>query len=164
MLSRPKSSKPQCSVLMVCLGNICRSPTAEAVLRQQLQLNQLKVKVDSAGIIGHHKGNRPDPRAVIVGEQRGYSFSGIRSRPVTEQDFEKFDLILAMDNDNLLELQAKCPPDYQPKLQLLLSYGDCDETEVPDPYYGGSRGFELVLDLIENATTGLVKALKKGKC
>jgi low molecular weight protein-tyrosine phosphatase len=156
-------SKPLCSVLMVCMGNICRSPTAEAVLKQQLKLSKLKVKVDSAGTLGHQKGNRPDPRAVRVGESRGYNFSGIRSRPLSERDFEQFDLILAMDSDNLRELQAKCPPHYQPKLRLLLSYSDCDEIEVPDPYYGGSRGFELVLDLVESATVGLVNVIKSGK-
>lgn len=156
-------SKPHCSVLMVCMGNICRSPTAEAVLKYQLTLTNLKVKVDSAGTLGLQKGNRPDPRAVKVAQSRGYNISGSRSRAVTEQDFERFDFILAMDNDNLLELQAKCPPHYQPKLKLLLSYGNCDETEVPDPYYGGSRGFELVLDLVENAVAGLVDTIKNGK-
>ena len=145
------------------MGNICRSPTAEAVLKRYIKQQNLKVKVDSAGTLGIHRGNRPDQRSVRVAEQRGYDFSGIKSRPVEDKDFEKFDFILAMDQDNLTELQAKCPAEYQHKLQLILEYGDCDESEVPDPYYGGSKGFDLVLDLIENSMKGLLPAIKR-KC
>jgi len=159
VFSLSMGSKPHYSVLMVCMANICRSPTAEAVLKQRLKSSTLKIKVDSAGTSKFTKGTRPDARAVKVGEARGYNFSGIRSRMITSQDFEQFDLILAMDKNNLLELQAKCPAQYQSKLALLLSYGDGLELEVPDPYYGGSRGFELVLDLIENATIGLANEI-----
>ena len=148
---------------MVCMGNICRSPTAEAVLKRYIKQQNLKVKVDSAGTLGIHRGNRPDQRSVRVAEQRGYDFSGIKSRPVEDKDFEKFDFILAMDQDNLTELQVKCPAEYQHKLQLILKYGDCDESEVPDPYYGGSKGVDLVLDLIENSMKGLLPAIKR-KC
>jgi len=141
------------------MANICRSPTAEAVLKQRLKSSTLKIKVDSAGTSSFNKGTRPDARAIKAGQLRGYNFSGIRSRMITSQDFAQFDIILAMDKDNLLELKAKCPPQYQSKLSLLLSYGDCLESEVPDPYYGGSRGFEVVLDLIENAAIGLANEI-----
>jgi protein-tyrosine phosphatase len=146
------------------MANVCRSPTAEAVLKHRLKLTDLRVRVDSAGTINFRKGSRPDPRAIRAGRTRGYLFSGIRSRMVTDQDFKQFDFILAMDNDNLLELQAQCPPQYQSKLGLLLHYGDRGESEVPDPYYGGSKGFEEVLDLIENATAGLVDAIESRHC
>lgn len=146
---------------MVCMGNICRSPTAEAVLKHHIKQQGLNVKVDSAGTLGIHRGNRPDPRSVRVAEARGYDFSRIKSRPVEDKDFKKFDFILAMDQDNLSELQAKCPAEYQHKLQLILSYGICDENEVPDPYYGGSKGFDLVLDLIESSMKGLLTAIKR---
>ncbi|NRA55751.1 MAG: low molecular weight phosphotyrosine protein phosphatase [Gammaproteobacteria bacterium] len=156
VFSFSKNYKPQCSVLMVCMANICRSPTAEAVLKQRLKATNVRVKVDSAGTLNYRKGTRPDSRSVKAGLARGYNLSKIRSRMITPQDFETFDFILAMDKDNLIELQAKCPPQYQSKLGLLLSYGNGNELEVPDPYYGGSKGFEMVLDLIESATEGLV--------
>ena len=143
------------------MGNICRSPTAHAVLIKTLKLNNMTVRVDSAGTIEHHKGSRPDQRSMMVAQQRGYDFKGIKSRPITDSDFEKFDLILAMDNHNLLSLQAKCPPHYYSKLHLLLNYADGDITEVPDPYYGGSKGFDLVLDLIEASMPGLIAEIKR---
>ena len=146
-------------ILVVCMGNICRSPTGEAVLRKKAAELGVDVEVDSAGTIGFHQGNRPDPRSVSAGQGRGYSFAGIRSRKVTDSDFDKFDYILAADNENLNDLMARCPSDLQHKLSLFLSHGDSAYDEIPDPYYGGDNGFELVLDLIEQAAEQLLRRL-----
>ncbi|MBL4283330.1 low molecular weight phosphotyrosine protein phosphatase [Vibrio fluvialis] len=143
------------------MGNICRSPTGEAVLKAKAQGLGLDIEIDSAGTIGYHQGNSPDPRARSAGEKRGYSFAGMRARKVRDSDFEQFDLILAADRDNLLELQQRCPKQYQHKLALFLSYGHSDYDEIPDPYYGGENGFELVLDLIEDASEQLLLQLKQ---
>jgi len=160
-----KEKKHDYSILMVCMGNICRSPTAEAVLKNKVQFSDLNVRIDSAGTLGLHKGNKPDPRSVQVGEQAGYSFKGIRSRPVEDSDFETFDLVLAMDQDNIRELLIRCPQEYKHKVKLLLSFANSDkanefESEVPDPYYGGGRGFELVLTLVEQGCNGLITTLE----
>ncbi len=144
-------------LLVVCMGNICRSPTGEAVLRAKAKQINMDVEVDSAGTIGHHQGNPPDERSRAAGERRGYSFKGIRSRKVEARDFAYFDLILAADLDNLRDLQLSCPPEYQHKLKLYLSYGASDYDEIPDPYYGGDNGFELVLDLLEEVAEQVLK-------
>ncbi|MED5511527.1 MAG: low molecular weight protein-tyrosine-phosphatase [Pseudomonadota bacterium] len=146
-------------ILIVCLGNICRSPTAEAVLRSRAKSLGINVKVDSSGTIGYHQGNPPDPRSKAAAEKRGYSFKGIYSRPVTQADFYEFDLILAADKQNLADLKAQCPEHLQYKLSLFLSHGDAGENEIPDPYYGGDQGFEKVLDLIENAADKLLNKI-----
>ncbi len=148
-------------LLFVCLGNICRSPTAHAVMRQKLAQAGLSVEVESAGTSASHKGDAPDPRSAREGERHGYSFSGIRSRQVLDSDFAYYDLILAMDHDNLAELKRRCPGPLQHKLQLFLQYHPAypQYTEVPDPYYGGSKGFSLVLQLIEQSCDGLLKRL-----
>lgn len=146
-------------ILVVCMGNICRSPTGEAVLRKKALQLGVDVNVDSAGTIGSHKGSKPDSRAISAGEKRGYSFKGIRARQVTHADFDKFDFILAADEYNLRDLQEQCPDEHLLKIQLFLSYSDEDFNEIPDPYYGGERGFELVLDLIEDASENLLKSL-----
>ncbi|NLJ93224.1 MAG: low molecular weight phosphotyrosine protein phosphatase [Aeromonadales bacterium] len=150
-------------VLMVCLGNICRSPTAEAVLRHRAALANCPLQVDSAGTLGFHKGAAPDKRAQQAGVARGYDFSGIHARQVVASDFSDFDLILAADHTNLQDLKALCPPEYQHKLQLMLSFSDRAEQEVPDPYYGSDDGFEQVLDMLEAACDGLIKQLSKNK-
>ncbi len=149
-------------ILLVCLGNICRSPTAHAVLRQKAQLLSLNIEIDSAGTSASHKGERPDSRSIKAGLARGYEFNGLYSRPVFEHDFTDFDLILAMDNDNLAELNRRCPKQYQHKIQLFLAFHPQYPmvSEVPDPYYSGSKGFELVLDLIEQASEQLLSQLK----
>ena len=147
------------SVLVVCMGNICRSPTAEAVLRAKANRKGIELEIDSAGTIGYHQGERPDSRAQAAGEARGYSFAGIRARQVEARDFEQFDLILVADKANLRDLQAICPEHYRPKLGLYLSYSGSGVAEIPDPYYGGQRGFEEVLDLIEEATDRLLESL-----
>lgn len=158
-------SKPKYSILMVCMGNICRSPTAEAVLNKKAKDVGLKLNIDSAGTLGLHKGNRPDKRSVEVGENAGYSFKGLRSRPIVDDDFERFDHILAMDEDNMRELLIRCPVHLKDKIKLLLTFTDSDEAralayEVPDPYYGGGKGFDLVLKLVEQGCDGLLTQLK----
>ncbi|QIR14321.1 low molecular weight protein-tyrosine-phosphatase [Shewanella aestuarii] len=147
------------SVLFVCMGNICRSPTAEVVFRKKAQQANLSVIIDSAGTIAYHQGNLPDPRSVKAGTARGFDFSGIRARQVTDEDFVKFDLILAADHANMADLRQRCPVDLQYKLQLMLSFGDCGVEEVPDPYYGGNQGFDKVLDLLENSLSALTRQL-----
>ncbi|PPL14507.1 protein-tyrosine-phosphatase [Oceanisphaera arctica] len=153
--------KENFSVLMVCMGNICRSPTAEAVLRLQAARAGVDMTIDSAGTIGYHNGAAPDRRARAAGERRGYDFGGIIARQVTPEDFVSFDLILTADSSNLADLKALCPPEHQHKVKLLLSYSAEAEQEVPDPYYGGDQGFERVLDLIESACEGLLAQLRK---
>ncbi|EGA65758.1 low molecular weight protein-tyrosine-phosphatase [Vibrio brasiliensis] len=147
------------SILVVCMGNICRSPTGEAILRAKAAQLGIDVNLDSAGTIGYHQGNPPDSRAKAAGEKRGYSFKGIRSRKIVSSDFEQFDLILAADRDNLADLVAQCPDHLRDKVQLFLSYSDSDYDEIPDPYYGGDSGFELVLDLIEEASEKILRTL-----
>ncbi|MGF1908109.1 low molecular weight phosphotyrosine protein phosphatase [Vibrio kasasachensis] len=138
-------------ILVVCMGNICRSPTGEAVLRAKAKQLGIEVEIDSAGTIGYHQGNLPDERARQAAERRGYSFKGIRSRKVESRDFIHFDLILAADKDNLHDLKSICPAEHQHKIKLYLSFSESDCDEIPDPYYGGEQGFERVLDLIEEA-------------
>lgn len=149
------------SVLFVCLGNICRSPTAEAVFRHKAEQAGLNVKIDSAGTHGYHIGKQPDKRSQAAGTARGYSFKGLKCRRVDASDFENFDYILAMDESNLSNLRKASPEEYHDKIRLFLSFADTDELEVPDPYYGGKQGFELVLDLIEAASDGLIDTLKR---
>lgn len=148
------------SVLFVCLGNICRSPSAEAVFIKKAADSGLNIEIDSAGTAGYHKGAAPDTRSQTVGEERGYSFDGLKCRKVVGQDFEKFDYILGMDSENVANLLAICPQEYQHKVALFLSFSQSEEQEVPDPYYGGKGGFKYVLDLIEQGADGLVQHLK----
>ncbi|AEY01719.1 protein tyrosine phosphatase [Oceanimonas sp. GK1] len=160
MTDNHQGNKNSYRVLTVCMGNICRSPTAEAVLRHKAARAGLDVEVDSAGTIGYHAGAGPDARARAAGEARGYDFSGMRARQVTVSDFERFDLVLAADKENLRDLQRLCPPAHVHKVKLLLSFAEGPEQEVPDPYYGGEQGFERVLDMVEAACEGVLKHLK----
>ncbi|UMM04078.1 low molecular weight phosphotyrosine protein phosphatase [Vibrio campbellii] len=146
-------------LLVVCMGNICRSPTGEAVLRAKAKELGISVEVDSAGTIGYHAGNPPDARSMQAGKQRGYSFKGMRSRKVTIGDFDEFDMVLAADKANLADLLDICPTEHRHKVSLFLSHGDSDYDEIPDPYYGGDAGFELVLDLVEDASEVILKKL-----
>ncbi|RDV24257.1 low molecular weight phosphotyrosine protein phosphatase [Alteromonas aestuariivivens] len=148
------------AVLFVCLGNICRSPTAEAVFRQKARAAGVDVEVDSAGTHGYHIGKAPDKRSQAAGQARGYNFDGVRCRRVDKSDFVRFDYVLAMDHSNLSDLKGMSDPQFHSKIQLLLDFADTDFEEVPDPYYGGRQGFELVLDLIEQASEGLLDRLK----
>lgn len=145
------------SVLFVCMGNICRSPTAEAVFRHKMKAQGLSLKVDSAGTLGAHAKEKPDHRAQKAGIARGYSFEGIKARKVTLNDFTDFDLILAMDDENVQELNKRAPAELKYKIQLMLDFAkDHEEEQVPDPYYGGAKGFDYVLDLVEAASDGLL--------
>jgi protein-tyrosine phosphatase len=149
---------------MVCMGNICRSPTAEAVLRVQAALRGLssRVEVDSAGTHGWHAGEPPDPRAQAHGARRGYDLSVLRARRVQSADFERFDLILAMDRDNLANLRDLQPDSAPARVDLLMRFASRHGVdEVPDPYYGAADGFERVLDLIEDACDGLLTHLSR---
>ncbi len=147
------------SVLFVCLGNICRSPTAEAVFKAKALAAGVAVESDSAGTMSYHQGSPSDKRARVAGERRGYDFSGITARGINDEDFTRFDLILAADKQNLQDLRTRCPQAYQDKLALMLSFADSDYVEVPDPYYGGDQGFELVLDLLEQACDNLLEQI-----
>ena len=150
------------AVLFVCLGNICRSPTAEAVFRKKVAEAGVDVDIDSAGTHGYHIGKAPDKRSQQAGEARGYSFKKLKCRRVESADFERFDYILAMDDSNLSNLKAMAAPEHHSKISLFLSFAaGTEEHEVPDPYYGGQKGFELVLDLIEDASDGLIAHLKQ---
>jgi protein-tyrosine phosphatase len=149
-------------VLMVCMGNICRSPTAEGVLRHKLRAAGLHrgVAVDSAGTIDHHRGHPPDPRALRHAAQRGYDLSGLRARMVEPIDFERFDWMLAMDGDNLSWLRRQARGSANAQVALLLDYApQLGERDVPDPYYGAPAGFERVLDLIEAGCDGFLRHL-----
>jgi protein-tyrosine phosphatase len=151
-------------VLFVCMGNICRSPTAEGVFRQLLTQDapDLQVEVDSAGTTDYHIGEPPDLRSQRAAMRRGIDLGGLRARQVTLADFSHFDLILAMDRANLLELQAMRPKDSRARVQLFLQYApDSGRLEVPDPYYRDASAFEEVLDLTAAASRGLLAALQK---
>jgi len=152
-------------VLFVCTGNICRSPTAEAIFRKLATDAGMAVAVtaDSAGTHGYHVGEPPDPRAQEAAAKRGYDLSALRARRFEQADFQRFDLILAMDRDHYSILSNMARPSAGHKLKLMMSYARrfADE-EVPDPYYGGSQEFERVLDMLEDAARGLLESLRKG--
>ena len=152
-------------VLMVCLGNICRSPTAEAMLRHKVRAAGLedRIEVDSAGTADYHVDSPPDRRAVKHGEQRGLKMRQLRGRQVSREDFDRFDFILAMDEDNLANLRRIRPAGSRAKVALLMSFAPhAGSREVPDPYHGGADGFENVLDLVDVACEGfLTKTLSK---
>jgi protein-tyrosine phosphatase len=150
-------------VLFVCLGNICRSPTAHGVFEEKVRQAGLsaQISVDSAGTGDWNLGNAPDKRASATAKSRNYDLSSLRARLVTSEDFNQADSMLAMDNSNLSDLQMMCPDSYSGKLGLFLSYTDSfSETEVPDPYYGEGEGFNLVFDMVEAASAGLLAEIK----
>ena len=151
------------SVLLVCMGNICRSPTAEVVLRKLIRINGLGslVEVDSAGTHGYHVGEAPDARTQRAALARGYNLSQLRARKVARQDLDYFNLILAMDKSNLDNLRRMAPPEAHDRIKLFMDYAkNFDDDEVPDPYYGLGHGFDLVLDMVEDAAQGLVEEIK----
>ena len=154
--------RPGRRILFVCMGNICRSPTAEGVFRKVLRQRapDLAIRVDSAGTHAYHVGEPPDHRARRAAARRGIDLSGQRARKVTLADFSMFDLVLAMDEGNFQVLSAMSPPEYQSRIRLFLDFAPgIGRRNVPDPYYGGSTGFEHVLDLVEEASRGLVAHL-----
>lgn len=158
-------NKQKVSVLFVCMGNICRSPTAEGVFRQHVADAGLgdRIHVDSAGTHAYHGGEKPDRRGVDAAERRGYSLAGIRARRVVSDDFDRFDYVLAMDKDNLASLHEVSEDDnHRQNIRLFLEYAESSSlSEVPDPYYGGLAGFERVLDLVEEASAGLLREMRK---
>jgi len=143
------------------MGNICRSPTAEGVFRHHAEQAGVaeRLHIDSAGTHAYHTGEPPDRRARAAAERRGMSLKGLKARRVVTDDFERFDYIIAMDEDNLARLRDESPEEHHGKLRLFLEFGELTEREVPDPYYGGSAGFERVLDLVEEASRGLLETL-----
>lgn len=145
------------------MGNICRSPTAEGVFRHHVEAAGLSdnIEIDSAGTHAYHVGEPPDRRARAAAERRGMSLDGIKARRVTTADFERFDYIIAMDEDNLYRLRQEAPDNHKAELRLFLEFSAGVETEVPDPYYGGTAGFERVLDLVDDASRGLLEVLKR---
>jgi protein-tyrosine phosphatase len=150
-------------ILFVCLGNICRSPTAEIVFRAIVgrEAPDLAIEIDSAGTAGYHIGEPPDLRTRQAALRRGYDMSALRARVVEPQDFGRFDLILAMDRANYDALNRRAPPTARDRIRLFLDFApESDVKEVPDPYYGGANGFEEVLDLVEVAARGLIQHLK----
>lgn len=154
-------------VLFVCMGNICRSPTAEAVFRHQVKTAELEdvIEIDSAGTHDYHIGEPPDGRAQQAALRRGYEMKDLRARQVRMQDFETFHHILAMDQDNLAILRRHCPPQHKHKLGLLMQYSEnfSEHAEVPDPYFGGDEGFEEVLNMTEEAGKGLLERIRGEK-
>ena len=156
------TEKPIISVLFVCMGNICRSPTAEGVFRKTVEdagLSDL-IHIDSAGTHAYHTGEPPDRRAQAAAERRGYALGDIRARKIVEGDFATFEYIVAMDKLNLLILRESETSESISSLQLFLEFSAGHESEVPDPYYGGSSGFERVLDLVEEASRGLLDHIR----
>jgi len=155
--------KGKISVLFVCMGNICRSPTAEGVFRHHVTEARLsdEIIIDSAGTHAYHVGSPPDRRAAAAADRRGISLGGIRARRVSDEDFERFDYIIAMDLENVENLKGEAPPKHHRKVKLFLEFASGKEREVPDPYYGGASGFERVLDLVEEASRGLLETLSR---
>lgn len=151
-------------VIFVCMGNICRSPTAEGVFATLVQRRGLtgRIHVDSAGTHAYHVGDPPDPRAQNTARRRGVDLNKLRARRFVRKDFHEFDYVLAMDSDNYSALLQQCPDEARYKLKMFMEFAPhLNETEVPDPYYGGELGFERVLDMIEAASVGLLDHIQK---
>ena len=151
-------------VLFVCMGNICRSPTAEGVFREHARRHApgLVIEIDSAGTHAYHVGEPPDPRTIAAATRRGIDLTGLRARQVHDDDFERFDLILAMDRLNHATLLDRSPPEHRERIRTLLEFaGKTAPVDVPDPYYGGAKGFEDVLDLVESAVEGLLAEIRR---
>ena len=151
------------NILFVCLGNICRSPTAEIVLREiaAREAPELPLQVESAGTADYHVGHPPDQRTRTAARRRGYDMSSLRARLLEPRDFSRFDLILAMDRSNLETLRSRAPAMVRERIRLFMEFAPgADRAEVPDPYYGDANGFEEVLDLVESAARGLLQHLR----
>jgi protein-tyrosine phosphatase len=153
-------------ILFCCMGNICRSPSALGVFRRVLESRapDLSIEIDSAGTHDYHIGSPPDRRAIEAARRRGIDLTALRARQVSAEDFTRFDLILAMDEENLEELQRRAPAVYRERVRLLMEFAPAATTRrIPDPYYGGPQGFEAVLDLLEEASQGLLDELLRRK-
>ena len=156
--------KNKVSVVFVCMGNICRSPTAEGVFRHLIRQQGLDdwITTDSAGTHAYHIGEQPDHRAQQTARSRGIDLSDLHGRMAVANDFNDFDYVLAMDDENYQNLENICPNGFEKKLSLFLDFSDeYTETQVPDPYYGGAQGFDHVFDLVESASKGLLKDIKR---
>jgi protein-tyrosine phosphatase len=151
-------------VLFVCLGNICRSPTAEGVFRKLVQGEKLEYlfEIDSAGTHAYHIGDPPDERAQAACVRRGINITSLRGRQAIAEDIEKFDYVLAMDRENYQDLLDICPPGHESRIRLFMEFAaNRPEEEVPDPYFGGVSGFDRVLDMIEDAARGLLEDIRR---
>ncbi len=156
--------KDKVTVLFVCMGNICRSPTAHGVFRALVEKEGLAevIRIDSAGTHAYHVGSPPDKRAQATALQRGVDLSDLVARRVEEQDFASFDYVVAMDQDNYMALSAICPDEHVDKIQMFMDFAPQMRTrEVPDPYYGGASGFERVFDLVDAAALGLLDEIRR---
>jgi protein-tyrosine phosphatase len=151
-------------VLFVCMGNICRSPTAHGVFRELVQREGLAelIEIDSAGTHAYHVGNRPDKRALATAQNRGIDLSDLRARQVDAEDFAHYDFVVAMDQENYISLSRQCPEHLIERIHLFMDFAPQMRTrEVPDPYYGGPQGFERVFDLVEAASEGLLEQIRQ---
>jgi protein-tyrosine phosphatase len=151
-------------VLFVCLGNICRSPTAEGVFRKLAAEADLldMIEIDSAGTHAYHIGEPPDARAQAAARRRGVDLSSLRGRQALASDIERFDYVLAMDRENFENLLAICPTGFEHRVRLLMEFAPArPEDEVPDPYFGGPNGFDRVLDMVEEAARGLLEDIRR---
>lgn len=158
------SPKPQpLKILFVCLGNICRSPTAQGVFARYVEEAGLqdRIVIDSAGIGDYHTGEAPDPRACAAAARRGYDLTRQRARQVSRADFAEFDYVLAMDEQNVRALNRICPAEHAHKVKLFTEFCSTGACEVPDPYAGGRAGFEIVLDLAEDCAQGLLRHVRR---
>ena len=161
--SAAPASVPDYRILFVCMGNICRSPTAEGVFREVVsrELPESLIEIDSAGTHAYHVGHAPDPRAQRAAERRGIDLGALRARRIEAEDYSRFDLVLAMDPLNVAVMEEHCPEEQRSRIRLLMEFAPAiDREDVPDPYYGGSNGFEYVLDLAEEASAGLIAYLR----
>lgn len=159
-----ENRKDSVSVLFVCLGNICRSPTADGVFRAMCQKmgKEKHIDVDSAGTAGWHIGGSPDTRSIAAAKQRGYDLSFLKARQVSSEDFQRFDYVLAMDTNNLMDLKKICQSNYTGTLALFLTFAEQRHGgDVPDPYHGEVDGFDVVLDLVEDGCRGLFADIQK---
>ena len=151
-------------VLFVCMGNICRSPTAHGVFRHLVEQNQLTdhIEIDSAGTHAYHVGNPPDSRSAATALERGIDLSDLRARQVTVDDFATYDYVIAMDRENHSNLMHLCPENYRERIHMFMEFtDDWSNAEVPDPYYGGDSGFDRVFDMVESASVGLLAQIQK---